>query len=293
MKCVIFPKMPNLMASVGATRTFLIAEAGSSHDGDLDKATCLILAAKRAGADAVKFQTYHAETLARQRNAPNALPSYRRYEMALDWLPVLKGECDEAGIEFMTTCYHVDYLPIIAPHVARFKISSFEAGGRGFLAAHVPYRKPLVISTGMMTGEEVRELSNRLLDQHLGAEAMRATVLLHCTSAYPCPLDQANLWAIGALKDCWGGPVGLSDHTAHEWTGALAVAAGARVIEVHFRLDETDPTNPDYPHSLTPEQLRAYVEHVRLAETMLGATGIKAPQAAERPLMPHRVQGGG
>lgn len=274
-----------------SSSVFLIAEIGSSHDGSLDRAKRLIDVAMEAGCSAAKVQFWSdASRLAARRHAPELEPVYRRYQIPAFWLDELARYCGNR-IEFMATVYLPGDLPLVAPHVRRWKIASFEATDRAFLLAHLPYDKPLVISTGMMTAADVRELDEWLMDyDDLPPEVYCDTALLHCTSAYPCPLDQANLGAIRWLKEWWVGPVGLSDHTAYEWTGALAVAAGAAVIEIHVRLDDTDPANSDYPHSLMPEQLRAYVEHVRLAERMMGS-GKKAPQPAEAAMMRYRTGG--
>ena len=248
-------------------RTFIIAEAGSCHDGEFTRAVELILAAKRAGADACKFQFWSSpERLAARRNAADYLDVYRKYALPTEWLPMLKAQCDHVGIEFMCTVYLREDIPVIAPFVKRFKVASFEAGDIDFVMAH-PLGK-LIASTGMM-GRVPIWLRGR-------AE------LLHCVSAYPCPEEQASL---GAIAGC----AGYSDHTRNILTGAFAVCAGARILEVHFRLDATDPRNPDYGTALSPYELREYINYVRMAGRMLG-DGVKRPQAAEAPMERYRVK---
>ena len=252
-------------------RTFVIAEAGSCHDNEWGKAVELILTAKRVGADACKFQFWsNATRLAERRHASAYLGVYHKYQLPVEWLPLLKAQCDHAGIEFMTTCYLPEDIPVVAPLVKRFKVASFEAGDEAFLKAHGGYGKPLIVSTGMFDGSEWP----RQLPQ---------TELLHCVSAYPTPLDQANL---GALRL---GYSGYSDHTACTLTGGFAVCAGARILEVHFRLATTDTQNPDYTTALSPYELHEYVANVRLAERMLG-DGVKRPQACEAPMSAYRVR---
>ena len=255
------------------SRVFCIAEAASSHDGDIAKAYRLIEVAKAAGADAVKFQTFKAETLAAQRHAPDHLPIYQRYEMPLHWLPNLAEACDAVGIEFMTTVYHEDYLPLVDPYVRRWKVSSFEAQDRAFLQAHVSYGKPMIVSTGMMPRERIRAI----------ALCPVVEAVLHCTSSYPTPLDQASIAAIRDLPLPVGVRRGHSDHSRCELAGAFAVAAGAQAVEVHFCLPETEADNPDRVVSHEPEALKRYIDHLRLAETMMG-TGEKRPMACEEEM---------
>ena len=250
--------------------TFVIAEAGSCHDGYLEQAYLLIAAAKRAGADACKFQFWSsARRLAKRRHAPKYRKVYARYQIHRKMLPLLKAECDTVGIEFMCSVYLPEDIATVAPLVKRFKVASFESTDLAFVEAHRTYFKPVIVSTGMQANWG-----------HISPTISNASYL-HCVSAYPCPIDQANLGAIRGLS-------GYSDHTASVLTGALAVAAGARILEVHFRLDDTDPKNPDYATALRPKDLTRYIRLVRLAETMMG-DGVKLPQPAEAAMMPHRV----
>lgn len=249
----------------------VIGEAGSCHGGDLDQAHALIGVATRCGADAVKFQTFKAETLAMRRRAAESLPMYAKYEMPLWWLESLKTEADRCGIEFMTTVYHEDYLSIVAPFVRRFKIGSFEAQDEAFLLAHKPFGKPVIVSTGLCDEAAIRRLRGHRLTWPT------PLALLYCVSAYPTPLEALRLCQM-RLQELDG----FSDHTESVLTGALAVAAGATIIEKHLRLDDTDPANPDYGHSLSPNQFALYVQNTRLAEAAMG-DGRKTVAEAEAP----------
>lgn len=245
----------------------MIGEGGSCHDGDRAKMSEAIRVAKDAGADVCKFQWVSSpERLAARRHAEDYLWAYRVIAFPHEWLADLKAECAAAGIEFMCTVYLLEDISIIAPLVRRFKISSFEAMDKKFLEAHEGYDKQILLS--IAGHDQPFYVGNALL--------------LHCVSAYPAPPHEMNL---SVLR----GHSGLSDHSAHPWMGALAVAAGARIIEVHFRLNSTDPTNPDYGHSLSPDKLKEYIANVRFAEAALG-DGVKKVMPSEARWTRYRVR---
>lgn len=258
--------------------TLLIAECASCHDGDIRKAHRLVRLAADTGWNVAKFQFWSdADRLADRRKVDERYRAiYHRYRIPEDWLPRLEATCHEYGLEFMCTTYIPEDIAVVAPYVKRFKVSSFEAGDLSFLIAHERHQKPVIVSTGMMGIHDVTATSNI------------PAVVLHCVSAYPCPLDSANVSGIRDLYMATRAKPGYSDHTAHELTGALAVAAGAQVIEAHIRLDDTDPDNPDYVVALSPEKAKRYVENVRLAERMIG-DGVKRMQDCEKEMAQYRV----
>jgi len=210
----------------------------------------MVKLAARAGADVCKFQWVSDPVrLCERRRAPEYLDAYGLIAFPRSWHAELAAVCADEGVEYACTVYLPEDLPVIAPHVTRFKIASFEAPDGTFIAAHRAWGKPLVISTGMMTLAEVRRLAVQIGD-----------ILMQCASAYPCPLDQAGLGAIRTLAAAWPVDVGYSDHTRCEFTGGLAVAAGARAVEVHFCDYGTDPGNRDMAVALRDaEGIRAVV----------------------------------
>jgi len=227
------------------THTFVIAEAGSSHDNDLAKGYRLIEAAKECGADAVKFQwTSNAIHMANRRNAPIGVEAmYAKYlEKPVSWLESLKAHADKVGVEFMCTVYLIEDIATIAPLVKRFKVSAFESEWYEFIYEHTKYGKEYIIS------------KNR------ADPTPKSAKRLWCVSKYPTPIEEIQLRNLAwftphELDDRW--IHGLSDHTTSTLTGALAVAAGATIIEKHIRLHDTDPKNPDYGHSLVCEDSRS------------------------------------
>jgi sialic acid synthase SpsE len=222
---------------------FLIAEAASAHDGDYIRATDLIELADYAGFDCAKFQWYSdADKLADRRGVPDYYREiYHRYSFPASWLPSLKGECERRGLEFMCTVYLPEDIPVVAPYVSRWKVASFEAKDRELLDC-LPRDARWIVSTGMWDEDEVIGI-RRLIGRKGHPFALD---FLHCVSAYPCPVENANLMATSPLH------TGYSDHTAHPLTGAVAVGAGAQIIEAHIRLNDTDPGNPDYACALDP-----------------------------------------
>lgn len=272
------------------SHTFVIAEAAATHDGDIEKALRLVDLAAEIGADACKFQWLSSpERLAERRRAAEYLDAYRLLAFPRQWFPLLTARCEERGIECMATCYLPEDVAVIAPYVTRFKVASFEATDAHFVALHAEWPdKPLIISAGM--GADFSASVAAYMSGYR-RQARGPITILHCVSAYPCPEDQANLAVLRAdiFRDHLQAG-GLSDHTRHPWTGALAVAAGARVIEFHIRLADTDPTNADYAVARTPEEALEYVRNVRFAEAAMG-DGVRRVMPSEAPMLRYRVGG--
>jgi sialic acid synthase SpsE len=266
-------------------RVFVISEAantwriGRVDEQHLRYARKAIVTAKAAGADAVKFQwTSDPQLMAERRKV---LPdTYTILAWPAAWLPLLAKECERVDIEFMCSVFIPQDVATIAPFVQRFKIASLESHDRELLETCWRQQKPVVQSLGVL---DIKEIGPAYIDDNLS--------LLHTTAAYPCPLSSVNLRVLQMRFTCAGNPrvfQGFSDHTGDTLTGALAVAAGAEIIEVHFRLDETRKDNPDYLHSHSPNRLVEYVMNVRKTEIMLG-DGVKKIEDCEKPLLKHRV----
>jgi sialic acid synthase SpsE len=276
-------------------KTFIIAEAGSNHDMDLDKAVDLVKAAKRCGADAVKFQFWSsARRMARRRRAPEYEGVYAKYQIPEDWLGFLAGICQSIDIEFMCSSYLPEDVDLVAEHVKRFKVASFEANDPLHLTAHVPHLrrgKDVIVSCGLGADRAV-------IKYHLAGRADNNRAgrvhLLWCVSAYPAPIAELRLRRLGYKWDSMTNLpyVGFSDHSPPDSviSGAVAVGAGAVILERHMRVDTTDPENPDYPHASDPATFKAYVERVRQADLMMdGDEGHAGPIACEDEMRKYRV----
>jgi N,N'-diacetyllegionaminate synthase len=255
---------------------FVIAEFGSCHQGDFNRAVQGIEVAKAADADAYKLQYWSSAERMRERRHVTDPKAYVDGSVLRHWLPLLADHAHAAGLEFMCTAYLPEDIEVVAPYVDRFKVASFEAGDENFVDAHGKYGKQVIVSTGMTNKGDCYYSDER--------------AYLHCVSAYPAPLDQTNLSVLryDDWEDCWIN--GYSDHTRCIYTGGFAVSAGADILEVHYRLDDTNESCPDYPVALSPDGLGQYIMLARLAHTMRG-DGVKRPMPSETPMMKHRVLG--
>tara|TARA_R110000824_G_scaffold219743_2_gene406729 strand:- start:2344 stop:3273 length:930 start_codon:yes stop_codon:yes gene_type:complete len=258
---------------------YVIAEAGACHDSYMSLMRKMCYDAHEAGADAIKFQwTSDANAMAERRGKAKAQGYASIYEQYLQWPYAWHDELgkltNELGLDYLCTVYLPGDIRLVAPYVERFKISSFESLDYEFIAAHAPYVGPdecrdILISTGMTDSRQLEELAVRVLNERLPEDCW---TLLHCVSSYPASLLDLNLRSIFSSWTTPAPMFGFSDHSAPEcaFTGALAVAAGAEIIEAHFKHVETDFNNPDAPHAMTVEQLTDYVSNIRETEMAMG-----------------------
>jgi sialic acid synthase SpsE len=255
---------------MAAMSVFVIAEIGCNHQGDLDKAKRLIDAAKVAGADAAKFQLFRSQKLWRDDRL-------KHLELRFSEMVVLHHYCQQVGIEFMCTPFGVEEVILLKPLLKRYKIASGCITRRPILEAVSDTGLPVILSTGMSTQEEIGE-AIEILD---GTGTCELT-LLHCTSAYPCPIDQVNLRAMETMLHWHRCPVGYSDHTLGITVAIAAIAMGAQVIEKHLTLDCT-ATGPDHAASIEPEEFGVMVRAIRTVEEALG-DGVKRVMPSEEKL---------
>jgi N,N'-diacetyllegionaminate synthase len=265
---------------------FIIAEAGSNHDGKLNQAKQLIDVAAFAGADAVKFQLFRAVKLYPKKAGPSdylktsesIYEITRKMEMPYEWLPKLESHCKERNVLFLASVFDEESVDRIDPYVNAFKIASYEMTHIPLIRYVAAKGKPVIISTGTATMDEVattvREFRKVQKDN---------LILMQCTAAYPAPTDSLNVRALSAMKSKFGVPVGLSDHSRDPLVGPLvAVSLGANLIEKHFTLDNRLP-GPDHQFALEPPELEMMVKKVREAEKALG-NGEKKTEAVEAEL---------
>lgn len=247
-------------------KTFIIAEAGANHNRNIKQALSLIDIAVGAGADACKFQTYSSETLY-SKNSPdfagykNISKLIKDIELPREWQKDLKQYCDEKSIEFMSTPFDekaVDELVNLG--VKRLKIAGFESTDFRFVDMVASSRLPLVISLGI--GFEMKYLGRIF---NIAEKYGNDLSFMYCNNAYPTPIEDVGVDIVKQLSQDTRYKWGLSDHTESPLTPALAVAAGATIIEKHFTLSKHLP-GPDHPFALEPNQLKQMVEYIRFAE---------------------------
>ncbi|MBI3317754.1 MAG: N-acetylneuraminate synthase [Candidatus Omnitrophica bacterium] len=269
---------------------FVIAEAGVNHNGSLQRAKELVEAAKRSGADAVKFQTFRAEQMTspfapkaayQKRSAPrreSQLEMLKRLELSRPMHEALMDHCRRQGILFLSSPFDEESADLLeALGVEAFKVPSGELTHLRFLAHLARKGKPMIVSTGMSTLEEVTRAVD--LIRQAGNPPL---ALLHCLSAYPADPAHLNLRSIPFLEKTFRVPVGFSDHTLGEEASLAAVALGASILEKHFTLSRFLP-GPDHAVSLEPDRLKAWVRGIRLVESALGSPQ-KAPAPEEREI---------
>lgn len=268
-------------------RIYIIAEAGVNHNGDMNTALQMIDAAKKCGCDCIKFQTFQTDALVTKsakkaeyqvENTKSKDSQYnmlKKLELTYSDFGILKQHCEETGIDFMSTPFDeasVDLLEKLG--VSVYKMSSGDITNKRLLEYVADKKKPIIVSTGMCTMEEVREAIS-----WIEARGNRDITLLHCTSNYPAPYDEVNMNAMLAMDREFPYPVGYSDHTKGIVIPVMAAAMGAVVIEKHFTLDK-NMEGPDHKASLDITELADMVEAIRNVEKAKG-DGLKQPMPSE------------
>jgi pseudaminic acid synthase len=259
--------------------TYVIAEMSGNHNQSYDRAVKILEAAKAAGADAVKLQTYTADTITLDSDAEpfqvkggtlwDGQTLHRLYQQAYtpwEWHPELMQVAERLNLHLFSTPFDptaVDFLEDIG--VPAYKIASPELIDLPLVKKVAETGKPMIVSTGMATVGEIEEATGVILEANPGAEV----VLLKCTTAYPTPPEEVNLRTMQNFGDTFDVPYGLSDHTMGTAVAVAAVSLGACVVEKHFCLSRNDP-GPDTAFSMEPEEFSTMVGDIRTVEQALG-----------------------
>lgn len=271
--------------------TFIIAEAGPNHNGDFETALRLVDAAKRAGVDCVKFQTFVSEELISKRAEKaeyqkkttgadeSQYEMLKKLELSFDQFRELKKYCEETGIMFLSTPFDIPSIHFLQElDIAFWKIPSGEITNFPYLVEIAKTHKDVVMSTGMSEMEEIAAAIKVLRENGAGRIS-----LLHCNTEYPTPFEDVNLRAMDTLRDAFDVPVGYSDHSLGISVPIAAAARGAQIIEKHFTLDK-NMVGPDHKASLEPQELCDMVSAIRNIEKALGSAE-KKPSASEKKNM--------
>jgi len=274
-------------------KVFIVAEAGINHNGNMEVARKMVVAAHKAGADAIKFQTFKAEKVISQF-APKAgyqlittspdesqLEMAKKLELSFDDFRELSNYCSGIGIMFLSTAFDEESLYFLMELGQKYiKIPSGEVTNLPYLRKAGAMNRKIIMSTGMMDLNEIGSAIDILTDA--GTDRKNIT-LLHCNTQYPTPMEDVNLFAMKTIQKRYGLDVGYSDHTLGIEIPLAAVALGATVIEKHFTLDKS-MKGPDQTASLNPDELAAMVKAIRNVELSIGS-GIKKPSPSEKENM--------
>jgi pseudaminic acid synthase len=256
---------------------YIIAEMSANHAGSLERALEMIHVAHEAGADCVKIQTYTPDTMTIDCHneyfniekgtweGENLYSLYQKAYTPWEWQDKLMAEADKVGIDFLSTPFDnssVDFLENLG--MKFYKIASFELVDIPFLEYVASKNKPIIMSTGMATLEEINEAVEAIY-----SKGNRQLALMKCSSAYPAKSEEMNLSTITDMKKRFDIPIGLSDHSMGAFSAATAVALGANIIEKHFCISRAIK-NPDSTFSMEPDEFRDMVNQVREVEKALG-----------------------
>lgn len=261
----------------------IVAEIGNNHEGDVGCAVEMIERAAEAGAQAVKFQTIVPERLVASSEAAR-LAQLRRFCFSYDQFGKLAETAARAKVMFLSTPFDIESVRQLAPLVPAFKVASSDNDFVDLLEAVAITGKPVLLSTGMVDLGGVKRSRAVLEGAWRRHGSTPGLVLLHCVSAYPTPIESANLLAIRSIAQETGCVVGYSDHTLGIETAVLSVALGARVIEKHFTLSKNRSTFRDHQLSAEPQELAELVRRVRTACIALG-DGVKRAMEVEIPVI--------
>jgi len=254
--------MVELSQSLKFKNFFLIAEAGINHNGNLKKAFKLVDEAKKAGASAIKFQTYKTEKRVKKNNP--VFNILKKCELTFDEFVKIKNYCDKKKIIFFSTPFDIESVNFLNDiKVKLFKISSFDISNYQLIKAIASKKKPVIVSTGMASLAEIKRINNYFLRKKIDH------TFLHCISSYPNHEENSILSNIEFLKKNFNCEIGLSDHTRDIKTSIYGYLLGARVIEKHFKISENDKC-VDSTVSITSNQMKNLSDELKKINKILG-----------------------
>ncbi len=267
---------------------YIIAELSANHNGVLQKALDTISEAKKRGADAIKLQTYSADTMTIDCDTQEFMikgglwDGYKLYDLykeaqtPYEWHKAMLDHARKVGITCFSTPFDETAVDLLEDmNVPAYKVASFEATDLPLIKYIASTKKPMIMSTGMANFEEIQEMVATARDA--GCQDL---ILLHCISSYPAPIEQSNLLTIPDMRKKLGVQIGLSDHTISNTAAVVATALGASLIEKHFVLDRNDK-GPDSEFSIEPNELAALCKKTKDAWFSLGQAGYERKPAEE------------
>jgi N-acetylneuraminate synthase len=265
---------------------YIIAELSANHNGVLQKALDTISEAKKRGADAIKLQTYSADTMTIDCDSEEFMikgglwDGYKLYDLykwaqtPFDWHKAMFDHARKVGITCFSTPFDETAVDLLEDmNVPAYKVASFEATDLPLIKYIASTKKPMIMSTGMANFEEIEEMVAAARDA-----GCKDLILLHCISSYPAPIEQSNLLTIVDMRKKFGVQIGLSDHTLSNTASVVATALGATLIEKHFILDRSEK-GPDSEFSIEPQELEVLCRETKDAWSSLGAAGYQLKPA--------------
>lgn len=271
---------------------YLVAEMSANHNHDLNQALKVVDAAKAAGADAIKTQTYSPDSITMPLKGTSEVLDgtiwkgstlydlYVEACMPMEWQAVIKKAAKEAGLEFLSTAFSPEDVTFLEDlEVRAHKIASFELVDIPLIEKMASTGKPLIISTGMGTLEEIDEAV-----QAAKRGGCKEMALLKCTSAYPAAPNEMNLMAIPFMSTRYKVPIGISDHTLGTTIAVAAVALGANIVEKHFTLSRSMP-GPDSQFSMEPAEFKTMVSDIRNVEAAMGDASFKIGESERKNMV--------
>jgi len=270
---------------------YIIAELSANHNGVLQRALDTVSIAKKCGADAIKLQTYSADTMTIDCDAEEFFvhggpwDGYKLYDLykwaetPYDWHKIIFDHARKTGITCFSTPFDETAVDLLEDmNVPAYKVASFEATDLPLIKYVASTKKPMIMSTGMANLEEIKEMV--VTAREAGCKDL---ILLHCISSYPAPIDQSNLLTIPDMGEMLGVQIGLSDHTVSNTASVVASALGATLIEKHFILDRNEK-GPDSEFSIEPDDLKLLCKETRDAWLSLGKAGYERKPAEEESM---------
>jgi N,N'-diacetyllegionaminate synthase len=253
--------------------TYFIAEGGLNHNGDINIAKKLIDAAKECGADAIKFQTYKSENFVRETN--QYFDVFKNAELTFEQFKELKNYSENIGLTFFSTPFDMESAEFLNElGMPCFKIASSDLTNLPLITKIAKMQKPMIISTGLSTMNEINDAVNCCL-----FEGNNQIAILHCVANYPTQPNEVNMNVINTLKKTFDFPIGYSDNGESTLVDIVAVSMGANIIEKHFTLDKK-MAGPDHGFSIDPNGLKSLISQIHEVDQMKG-DGIKIPQFSE------------
>jgi len=264
----------------GKYGVYLIAEIGGNYEGNFEYAQRLAELACESGVDAVKFQIYTGDTLVNKLESPDRNAHFKRFELKPEQHITLAKQCRSKGVTYTASVWDMDAIKWIDPYIEFYKIGSGDLTAYPIIKKITLLGKPVILSTGLATFEEVKEAVKYIQSQDSCYKKSEYLALLQCTSMYPIPAEDANLKAMALYKERFRLTVGYSDHTVGTAAVETAIAMGAEIVEMHFTDNREGKEFRDHKLSFAPDEIRGLIkkiEHIKL----LQGNKIKTPMQSE------------